>query len=519
MEFKKIFKKISPDKVIIEEKEINNNVSLNDYPNTFIKKFSLLPEDFTEFTYSKKQHLEFFLKKKYDLLLFEKKKSIDTCGLEEYRVLLIYSFIINNIKPGSRILKIGKKGREILEALSFDYECWEIDDSRQISQDPFSENYSINITRFDNQKNNRTQFYEYFDFVFSISAFESIPNDITVYSNVVCNINKIKKFGAYSIHCFNLVVLKKFNLLNLLLFYLFNKTDSVFEKINYYLEQNLIPGKPDIFYIEKPLSEVENSFDIHNQTQIVKAISYNILLRKCLPRISKVTKTTQSDFRIKKPAYIFHHLMKCGGTSLAVALEKWFAMEDEFMYDVKNNSNNFELNSFIKHKLNLDNISSDTCIRGHYHDDGFFIHQRYPEAITRNKEFKIFTFIRDPLSVRISLYFYLNKEGVYYNNVSLVNSVINFKNILSYWLPCDESNYKEILDRYFFIGIVEKMQESFDKLADITGKKRITVPTFNTTKKDAQISELTPEIIDKFKKKNHLDYLIYNYCLEKFSKM
>ncbi|MBK9332321.1 MAG: hypothetical protein IPM96_07995 [Ignavibacteria bacterium] len=76
-----------------------------------------------------------------------------------------------------------------------------------------------------------------------------------------------------------------------------------------------------------------------------------------------------------------------------------------------------------------------------------------------------------------------------------------------------------MIDRYYFIGIVEKMQESFDKLAEMTGKEKVTLPFVNKSEKDIQVKNLSQEFIDSFKKTNELDYKIYNYCLEKFSKL
>jgi hypothetical protein len=63
------------------------------------------------------------------------------------------------------------------------------------------------------------------------------------------------------------------------------------------------------------------------------------------------------------------------------------------------------------------------------------------------------------------------------------------------------------------------MQESFDKLATILGKRKIKVPQYNTTEKDSQVSELTPEFIEEVKKLNELDYKIYNYSIERFDKL
>ncbi|MFZ1320185.1 MAG: hypothetical protein WAT71_01380 [Ignavibacteria bacterium] len=117
----------------------------------------------------------------------------------------------------------------------------------------------------------------------------------------------------------------------------------------------------------------------------------------------------------------------------------------------------------------------------------------------------------------ISLYYY-GRSNIK-KTTSLIDYINGHKNILANFFPCDENNYKEVLDKYFFIGIVEKMQESFDKLADLTGKTRINLPMLNLSKKDDQAAELSPEFVKMFKEYNSLDYKIYDYCVEKFYKI
>jgi hypothetical protein len=50
-----------------------------------------------------------------------------TCDLKVYQDLLIYSFIINNLTPGSRILEIGGGESRVIECLKRDYEFWNLD--------------------------------------------------------------------------------------------------------------------------------------------------------------------------------------------------------------------------------------------------------------------------------------------------------------------------------------------------------------------------------------------------------
>lgn len=227
------------------------------------------------------------------------------------------------------------------------------------------------------------------------------------------------------------------------------------------------------------------------------------------PAISVSCKAKPAESLKKIPAYIFHHIMKCGGSSVNKVLDKWFNME----YEVVNPGEN--INSYIKFRYNTERIFSDVCITGHFQGEGHFLHQRYPETIERKNEFRIFTFLRDPLKFRTSLYYYVRNNGGM-NDTTLKDFTEVFPNYMASLIPCNEENYKKVLDRYFFIGIVEELQESMDILADLINKKKISVPFENVSVKDEQMSELNEEVVNKFRISNGLDYCIYNYCLEKF---
>ncbi len=230
------------------------------------------------------------------------------------------------------------------------------------------------------------------------------------------------------------------------------------------------------------------------------------------PQIPEFTITKPSQYLKTSPAFIFHHLIKCGGTSVVHALRNWFSIEFDYLKDPA------DIDNFVKCRRNIDNISCDTCIVGHFEYEKIYIDVRYPEILTRGNEIKTFMFIRDPLKFVISFYFYSANQGRM-QNVKLAEYINSNKNLLAYFLNCDETNFKDVLDRYFFIGIVESMQESLNKLADTLRKRRISIPIMNESVKDDQINLINQNFIDNFRAENELDYMIYDYCLEKFYKL
>ena len=94
-------------------------------------------------------------------------------------------------------------------------------------------------------------------------------------------------------------------------------------------------------------------------------------------------------------------------------------------------------------------------------------------------------------------------------NESLEKRLLLRKNYMAERIPCDHSNYSKILERYFFIGLVERYQESFDKLGDLIGKPRVKLKVFNKILRPK--IQLSDEFISEFKELNHLDYQIYDY--------
>lgn len=225
--------------------------------------------------------------------------------------------------------------------------------------------------------------------------------------------------------------------------------------------------------------------------------------------LTENTVTTASQYLKDRPAYIFHHLMKSGGTSLRKILGKWFNVINDYHETVEISQ------KYLRNRIDINKISSDYCIAGHYHTDGIFVLQRYPEIIYRKHEIRCFTFLREPLDFFISFYYYSKNVGRMES--TLQEFIDRNRNLLAYYLGCDEiDDFRDVLDKYFFIGVTENLQNSMNKLAKMVNKSELRVPVFNKSEKDEQISLLTQEFKVKFKKDNELDYEIYQYTKDKF---
>lgn len=218
-----------------------------------------------------------------------------------------------------------------------------------------------------------------------------------------------------------------------------------------------------------------------------------------------LSKRLRSPFYSKDSVFIFHHMPKCGGTSLIQILDKWFIVVRDYRKDWSSSHSS---------KVDINKLRSIHCLSGHWELPGVYLKERYPEVFSDDR-YKVFTFLRDPLEHSLSLYRY-EKEN---NQTNIIDIEEHFKirpNYMSTILGADKYNYKEIIDKYIFVGIVEEMKKSIEILSELTGKKHYKLPWINKTKLDSKINSenLSKSIIDSFKEINSVDYLIYNYSLE-----
>jgi len=186
--------------------------------------------------------------------------------------------------------------------------------------------------------------------------------------------------------------------------------------------------------------------------------------------------------------FVFVHILKCAGTTLRHSLfEKKF--KGRYLYD-----------STFKHKLNIlvDNPEHPVIIEPQQYPDDYekydilFGHFNYKKYKHLNRP--MFSFVRHPVDRIIDQYFYHKKfytdRG---NNMSLIEFSGIWKNHMS--------NVLGNIDRYEYIGIVENLEKSLNKMCDIIGishVEKLTTRRFATpTKIDEKIKNNIAEINSK----------------------
>lgn len=228
-------------------------------------------------------------------------------------------------------------------------------------------------------------------------------------------------------------------------------------------------------------------------------------------RLRLVCTLPVSTLLAKDPIYIYHHIPKSGGMSIIEALESWFIVRHDHSDTFYSGESDPE---FVNNPYDLSSFRSYQCLCGHFGTEEIYLHNRYP-MVADDSRFRLFSFIRDPLETKTSLYYFEKKRGLDGGH-TLAEHLGGRHNYIASRFPCTEENYKEILNRYFFIGITERAQESLDMLAKLLNKPRVKLKRVNTTSRDDEYAQLTDEIKNKFKRENRLDYLIYDYCVKRF---
>lgn len=236
------------------------------------------------------------------------------------------------------------------------------------------------------------------------------------------------------------------------------------------------------------------------------------LIKKVSKGSLDVVKRLLYMFAERDPVYIFHHIPKCGGTSLNKILDSWFIT-------IRDYRSGWTLH--YPEKIDINRLRSCHCLSGHFELDGFYLHQRYPEVFMSSR-YRVFTFVRDPLQVQLSLFHY-EKMNNHSHTMSLEEHLSIRPNYLANRFQVNFDNYKSVIDRYCFVGILEESEACIAILASIMGKRVKPLPWINKSRKDISINardeDLSQELMTWFRNENTLDYLVYDYCVEKFNIM
>lgn len=159
---------------------------------------------FSGFSYSRINHFDYFHSKNIDHKIYDAKINPDESDVKKYQNMLVYSYVTENLKPGSRILEIGNMESPVSKILNSEgYHCWrlgfkfEIPDNRDLDR--------INIEWIlINDKGERVNNFpeEYFDFSFAVSAFVYIPENAKIFKSVLHQFKRLIKPLGNSLFCF-----------------------------------------------------------------------------------------------------------------------------------------------------------------------------------------------------------------------------------------------------------------------------------------------------------------------------
>lgn len=218
-------------------------------------------------------------------------------------------------------------------------------------------------------------------------------------------------------------------------------------------------------------------------------------------------------FRLRHPVYVFHHVPKCGGTSVRIVLNSWFHTYNDY----------YEPDEPPIPPVDLKYLNSQKCLCGHFGHQDYRLDERYPQIFGSSKarkHFRVFSFLRDPLEMRCSLF--RHKKAIRTeNDETLAQGIMPLNNYYARIIGVNETDYQQKLDAYFFIGVQEELQSSFDTLASLIRKPKIQLPTENKSETDRKnsVEHLTPREIAQFKQANHLDYQIYDYAKRRLDEL
>ncbi|MEM9496469.1 MAG: glycosyltransferase [Pseudomonadota bacterium] len=205
---------------------------------------------------------------------------------------------------------------------------------------------------------------------------------------------------------------------------------------------------------------------------------------------------------VTEPRYLFHHMPKTGGTSLTRVLSHWFNVVHDYRAPWA---------YIMPEQLDLDTLGPGDILCGHFGADTAPLGERYPETLDPTRWRRI-TFLRDPLERAISIHAFEKDLRLGYDQtyepIPLGEYLRSNEGIFLKHFECDETNWREALEGYWFIGTLERLGESLDYLAAQLGKPAPDfIPHDNTSSRGEQVSE---EDIAIFRANNAVEYEIYD---------
>ncbi len=209
------------------------------------------------------------------------------------------------------------------------------------------------------------------------------------------------------------------------------------------------------------------------------------------------------------------HIPKCGGTSVARLLIKWFGRSNFYEHYPSHEE------SAASQTVDWESLKPPTCIHGHFDRcTGHAIEDKFPRAT------QFITFVRDPLHQLISEYQYKKSriiKGYQFwdmNRDNLPESANHFledahsKMLNHFPIKVTEHNFETVLRSFVYVGLFEKFDSSCRNLARRLRQPipwRIPHHNQNFEPDDS----IDPMLIEKVKSRHPLEYAVYNYIKDR----
>jgi ubiquinone/menaquinone biosynthesis C-methylase UbiE len=233
--------------------------------------------NFSEFTYSKKNHFKLF--GNLDLELFKERQNPLDCDLKVYQDLLVLTFIKEHIPPASRILEVGGGDSRIINHIKRRYECWNLDKLEGIGHGPSR----IKVKGFRLVKDyignfSRALSDAYFDFVFSISVLEHVSqDDCEAFKNIIDDIDRVLRPGGLSLHCVDALADRERAWVNPLVNFIFDRRET----LNSFIDLATIMADPELYVMSEPAyHRIWEPITNKAYDELGKPFSYNVLWKK-----------------------------------------------------------------------------------------------------------------------------------------------------------------------------------------------------------------------------------------------
>jgi len=213
--------------------------------------------------------------------------------------------------------------------------------------------------------------------------------------------------------------------------------------------------------------------------------------------------------------YFFHHMPKCGGTSFNAFLRSLFAVHRD--YHVGNlNSHPKAFRKYQEHPLDLGTFGPGDCLAGHYNMPGIYLWERYPDL--DRFDVRLFTILRDPYEAAESGIRFGMKRGWYSPSMDEKQKndlLLRRATFISRTLGVkDESQIPGVLDRYWFVVPLDRIDQAARIIEQDVGRTGVPVGRVNVTER--QETDFSDAIRQEFRARAALDFSLYEAAKRRF---